>query len=308
MTTSRSTRSCVCFTLLISSAICIVLLMTGCENRHKPVVKIGFMICNSESETLQRFLPLTRYLSDKTGTEFVAVPVDTQDFERRFKAGEFGFTHTNSLLYVILREKYQLGLLVAERRGNFGVRTAGALISRKDSGITSLAQVRGRKVAFGPMLAPTGYLAEYDLLLTSGIDPEKDLAPYTIPAGSFKHEKLVFGVLYGQYDVAATPLLDLEIMTRDGKISPDDFNIIAQTELIPYCTVGAAPSADPKLVAKVQQALVDLKTSDTVEINGERLKVLKSSWVDGFEPISDSAYDPIRAMARRTNMPPYQKY
>ena len=30
--------------------------------------------------------------------------------------------------------------------------------------------------------------------------------------------------------------------------------------------------------------------------------------VDGFEPIADSAYDPIRAMARRTNMPPYQKY
>ncbi|HEY5973450.1 MAG TPA: phosphate/phosphite/phosphonate ABC transporter substrate-binding protein [Geobacteraceae bacterium] len=308
MTIAPFSQLCSRFKSLICLAVCAAPLITGCDDRHKPVVKIGYMICNSESETLQRFLPLTRYLSDRTGIEFIAVPVDTQDFERRFKAGEFAFTHTNSLLYVILREKYQLAPLAAERRGNFGVRTAGVLISRKDSGITSLAHVRGRKVAFGPMLAPTGYLAEYDLLLRSGIDPEKDLAPYTIPSGSFKHEKLVYGVLYGQYDVAATPLLDLEVMAREGKITPDDFTIIAQTELIPYCTVGAAPSADPQLIAKVQQALVELKESNTVELNGERLKVLKSSWVDGFEPIADSAYDPIRAMARRTNMPPYQKY
>ena len=47
------------------------------------------MLCNSEQETTQRFLPLTRYLSDKVGVDFVMVPVDTNDFEKRFKAGEF---------------------------------------------------------------------------------------------------------------------------------------------------------------------------------------------------------------------------
>jgi phosphonate transport system substrate-binding protein len=55
--------------------------LTGCEQAgEKPVLKIGYMNCNNEQETQARFRPLTRYLSEKVGVEFVAVPVDTQDF------------------------------------------------------------------------------------------------------------------------------------------------------------------------------------------------------------------------------------
>ena len=59
---------------------------------------LRYMNCNSAEETMQRFGPLTRYLSERLGVNFEAVPVDTQDFEERFKAGEFTFTHTNSIL------------------------------------------------------------------------------------------------------------------------------------------------------------------------------------------------------------------
>jgi phosphonate transport system substrate-binding protein len=158
------------------------------------------------------------------------------------------------------------------------------------------------------MLAPTGYLAEYDLMLSSGIDPENDLGHYTIPSGSFKHEKLIYGTLFGKYDVAAAPVLDLEIMTKEGKISADDFVILAQTPLIPYCTFASAKGTDPALVKKLKDALLSLKDTDTAEVNGERVKVLKSAWIDGDEELRDSDYDPIREMAKRVNMPPYQKY
>lgn len=295
--------------LMLTSIVLLTPFLSGCKNTKKrPVMRIGYMNCNNEQETMQRFLPLTRYLSEKLDVEFIAVPVDTHDFEKRFRDGEFNFTHTNSLLYIILRENYKLGLIASDKRGNFGARTGGAIIARKGSGITKLSDIRGKRMVFGPMMAPTGYLAEYDLMLRSGIDPEKDLAYYAIPSGSYKHEKLVYGVLFGQYDVAAAPLLDLEVMTQEGKIAPDDFVILAQTPIIPYCTFGADSKTDPKLVAKFRQALLDLKPSDTVEINGERVKVLKSAWADGYEELLDSDYNPIRDMARRVNMPPYQKY
>ena len=295
--------------LMLTSIVLLTLLLSGCKDTKKrPVMRIGYMNCNNEQETMQRFLPLTRYLSEKLDVEFVAVPVDTHDFEKRFRDGEFAFTHTNSLLYIILRENYKLGLIASDKRGNFGARTGGAIIARKGSGITKLSDIRGKRMVFGPMLAPTGYLAEYDLMLRSGIDPEKDLAYYAIPSGSYKHEKLVYGVLFGQYDVAAAPLLDLEVMTREGKIAPDDFVILAQTPIIPYCTFGADSKTDPKLVAKFRQALLDLKPSDTVEINGERVKVLRAAWADGYEELLDSDYNTIRDMVRRVNMPPYQKY
>ncbi len=284
-------------------------LLFGCKSQGKrPVLKIAYMICNSEEETLRRFLPLTRYLSEKVGVDFVAVPVDTQDFEKRFKAGEFALAHSNSLIYVILKERYGLQLVASEKRGQFGSRTAGAIIARAGSGITKLDDIRGKKMAFGPMLAPTGYLAEYDLMLRAGIDPERDLAYYAIPAGTYKHEKAIYGVLFGKFDVAAAPVLDLEVMTREGKISPADFVIVAQSPIVPYCTFGAAKETDPGIVRKVRQALVELKPDATVDIDGERVKVLRSAWVDGYEELLDSDYNPVRDMARRANMPPYQNY
>jgi len=292
--------------------LCFVLalfLLAGCKGEGKrPVMKIGYMICNSESETEQRFVPLTRYLSEKVGVDFVFVPVDTQDFEKRFKAGEFALTHTNSLLYIIMRERDGLQLVASEKRGQFGSRTAGAIIARAGSGIRKLADIRGKKMAFGPMLAPTGYLAEYDLMLRSGIDPERDLAFYSIPSGSYKHEKAIYGLLYGKYDVAAAPVLDLEVMAREGKISPEDFVVLAQSPIVPYCTFGAAKGTDPEVVKKLRRALLELKPADTAGVDGERLKVLKSAGIDGYEELLDSDYNPIRDMARRANMPPYQKY
>jgi phosphonate transport system substrate-binding protein len=292
--------------LLIAASL---LIIAGCKGDGKrQVVKIGYMLCNSEQETMQRFLPLTRYLSDKVGVSFEMVPVDTNDFEKRFANGEFTFTHTNSVLYVILRENQGVELIASEKRGKFGARTVGTIIARKGSGITKLADIKGKRMAFGPMLAPTGYLAEYDLMLAAGINPENDLAHYTIPTGSFKHEKLIYGVLYGKYDVAAAPLLDIEIMTREGKITADDFVILAQSKPIPYCTFATAKGTDPALVRKVKDALMALGPSDSAEVDGERLKVMKAAWIDGYEELLDSDYNIVREMAKRVNMPPYQKY
>lgn len=271
-------------------------------------MKIGYMNCNNEQETTGRFVPMTRYLSDKTGVEFEFVPVDTNDFEKRFKTGEFAFTHSNSILYVILKEHYDLILLASEKRGQFGSRTAGTIIARKGSGITKLSDLKGKRLAFGPMLAPTGYMAEYDLMLRNGINPEKDLASWTIPGGSYKHEKVIYQVMFGEVDATAAPILDLEVMTREGKITPDDFVILGQSPLIPYCTFGANRKTDPELVEKVRKALLELKPTDTVAINGERVKVMKEAWIDGFEELTDKDYDIIREMAKRVNMPPYQKY
>ncbi|HEY5672486.1 MAG TPA: phosphate/phosphite/phosphonate ABC transporter substrate-binding protein [Malonomonas sp.] len=295
--------------LRITVCCFLVLLLAGCQGTaERPVMKIGYMNCNSEAETLARFRPLTKYLSDKLEIDFQAIPVDTQDFPERFAAGEFDFTHTNSLVYVIMRENQQLELVATEMRGNYGSRTAGAIIAKKGSGIETLQDIKGKRMIFGPQLAPSGFLAQYDLMLREGIDPEQDIAYYAIPSGSFKHEKVVYAVYFGDFDVAAAPALDLELMTKDGKITADDFVILGQSPIFPYCTFGARNDLDPALIKRFQQALVDLTDADTVDYQGETLKVLASAWIDGFETLQDSDYDYIREMAKRANMPPYQEF
>ena len=290
--------------------LAVVLLCVACkgEERSRTVYRIGYMNCNTEPETMARFRPLTAYLSEATGLTFETVPVNTEDFEERFNKGEFVFTHSNSLLYVILKERSGLKLLASEKRGQFGARSAGTIIARKDSGITTLADLKGKRMVFGPVMAPTGFVAQYDLLLRAGIDPETDLGYYAIPSGSYKHEKVLYGLLYGQYDAAAAPALDLEVMTKEGKIAPDDFVVLAQSAIIPYCTFGVGKDVDGKVVEKVRKALAALTPASTAEVDGERIKVLKAAWVDGFEELFDSDFDPLREMAKRASMPPYEKY
>lgn len=271
-------------------------------------MRIGYMNCNSEAETLARFRPLTAYLSEQLDIDFEVVPVDTQDFAERFRAGEFDFGHCNSLLYIILKENGAMQLVATEKRGQYGARTAGAIISRRGSGITEIEHLKGKRMVFGPQLAPSGYLAQYDLMLQAGFDPELDLEYYAIPHGSFKHEKVIYGVYFGKYDVAAAPALDLELMTREGRVSADDFHIVAQSEVIPYCTFGASKTVPDSVVQKFRNVLLNITPETTVEFDGENVKVLDSAWIDGFDQLTDSDYDPIRRMAKNANMPPYQEF
>lgn len=279
--------------------------LAGCRDPDR-TFRVGYMICNAREETRERFEPLTAYLSAATGARFEPVYLDTADVEEAFARGDLDFTHTNSLLYVVLRERHRLIPLAAEKDGAFGARTRGVIIARKDSGLRSLADLKGKRVVFGPMWAPFGFLSQYALLLDAGVDPEKDLAYYAIPPGAWKHEKIIYSVLYGAFDAGTAPLLDLEQMTAQGKIQPDDFTVLGRSDLAPYCTFGVGPNVPAEWADKVKKALLALDANTRVGVQGEELLVLRHARVSGYEAVADADYDGLRAWARKAKMPPYE--
>lgn len=273
---------------------------------NKRTYRVGYMICNSEYETLHRFRPLTAYLSKRLGVDFEAVAIDTIDFTK--EVDKLDFTHTNSLLYIIMNRNHGVEILAAEKAGSLGARSRGAIVALKKSGIRNIKDLKGKTMAFGPMLAPTAYMTQLALLLKGGVDPENDLSFYSIPPGSYKHEKVIYGVLFERYDAGAFPMLDFERMARDGKIDQNDFTVIAEGTPIPYCNFGVTQRVDDSFARKFKKTLLDIKKDDTVEIDGEKIKVLDRAQIDGYEVIKDKDFDIVREMAKGTNMPPYQRY
>jgi phosphonate transport system substrate-binding protein len=266
------------------------------------------MICNSLEETEARFAPLSAYLGEQLGRDVQPLYLDTVDFEEAVSRGEFDIVHTNSLLYVWFNKQYDFRILSGERRGRNGSFSAGAIVVHADSEIRSLADLKGKRFIFGPQLAPTAFLSQYHLLLEGGVDPETDLGYYAIPWGSFKHEKVLYGVWFGKYDAGAAPLLDLELSEKERKIPLEDLRVIAEGPLIPYCVFSAPPSLPERTFDKVQSVLFGLTEEATAAVDGEALKVLKGAGVDGFEPLQESDFDQLRAMARRAKLPPYAEY
>ncbi len=306
MKNNKLMKSIFCLTLIFMVFITNSCTQTPSVTEQEKIIKVGYMICNSEEETLERFRPLTLFLSKKLGIEMEAVAIDTHKFTKEVE--ELDFTHTNSLLYIIIKRFYGVKVLTADKQGPLGHKSNGAIVTRKDSGINSVSDLKGKSMVFGPMLGPTGYLQQYDLMLQGGINPEDDLSFYTIPTGTFKHEKVIYSVLYGQYDAGAFQMLDFERMIEIGKIDPEDFKIIATGEPIPYCTFGYTQRVDDSLAEAFRKALVEITEEDTIEIDGEIVSVLKRARLDGFESVVDGDYNGVRETAKRTNMPPYQKY
>ena len=295
-------------TTLIIFMLCLI---SACSSppssqTEKPTYRIGYMICNSEQETLDRFIPFSAYLSEKMGVNFETVAIDTINFTREIE--NVDFVHTNSLVYIILNRFHGVEVLAAEKKGSLGFLSQGVIVTLKKSGLKTLQDLKGKSMLFGPMLAPTGFMSQVDTLQKNGIDPENDLSFYTIPTGSFKHEKVLYGVLFEKYDAGALPLDDIEQMAATGRIDPDDFTIIARGEPMPYCNFGVTQKIDEKLAARFKKTILSITKDDTVEFEGETIKVLDRALVDGFVDISDADFDMIREMTKRTNMPPYQKF
>ncbi|MDD5759790.1 MAG: phosphate/phosphite/phosphonate ABC transporter substrate-binding protein [Desulfobulbaceae bacterium] len=297
--------------------ICALLLLSSCnaapteqkqveEKKDLPTYKIGYMVCNSENETNHRFQPLTAYLSKKLNANFEMKAIDTTNFLHEIDT--LDFTHTNSLLYIIMNRFHGVEVLATENKGSLGSRSQGVIIALAKSNIKTVKDLKGKSMLFGPTLAPTGFMAQVDLLQKEGLDPENDLAFYSVPKGSFKHEQVVYGVLFEKYDAGALPIDDVESMTADGKISADDFRIIAKAEPIPYCNFAVTQKIDPAFAEKFKQAILALTPETTMEYEGETIKILKRALVNGFEDAKDSDFDVVREMAKRVNMPPYQKY
>lgn len=276
------------------------------SKEEKRTYKVGFMICNSEQETLHRFQPFTAYLSKKLGVPFEAMAIDTSDFTRH--VAELDFTHTNSLLYIIMNRNHGVEILAAEKSGSLGARTKGLIITSRTSGIQNVRELKGKSMIFGPMLGPTSYMAQLDMMLRDGIDPDNDLAYYAIPDGSFKHEKVIYGVFFGKFDAGAVPLLDFERMADDGRINREDFTIIAEGPTMPYCSFGVTQKVEGRLAKRFKEVLLNITKNDTVQFEGQKIKVLERANIDGYVDIGDEDFDEVREMAKRTNMPPYQKY
>lgn len=296
--------------------ICVVTFaLSACNNNEKATtasdekpIRIGFMICDSYELSKARFAAFTAYLSEKTGRKFEMILANTFEFEDLMKNDKIDFFHVNSIVAIILKERFNADLLAVDIRGRNGHKATGTIISRKDSGIETIEDMRGKTMVFGPAMAPFGYMAQFSLMLKNGFNPDVDLAGYAIPSGAAKHDKVLYGVFYGKYDVGAAPRIDLDRMVNEHIFDMDDFNIIAESEPMPYCTIGAAPTVDPALKQQVKELALNLKKDETVLVNGEVLKVLDRMLLDGFAPFVDSEYDIIRENLKLANMAPYRKF
>jgi phosphonate transport system substrate-binding protein len=159
---------------------------------------------------------------------------------------------------------------------------------RRDAGIKSLEDLRGRTIAFVDPGSTSGYVYPMVMLIKKGLVKNRDPKTFfkdAVFAGT--HEAALLALLNGSVDAVASFEMAPRQYLRD-KERVERLTHIAETEPIPEAGVIVREGLDPALVKKLFDALMAFNAP-------EYRSMLKDFYeIDGFAPARDSDYDPVR--------------
>lgn len=115
-------------------------------------------------------------------------------------------------------------------------------VRRTNSGVTSVAALRGKVVAVGAKDSPQATLIPLEFLKSHGLTPGQDIQVKRFDLLVGKHGDHVGGELeafrcLSRGEVAASAMIDLnwQRWTQDGTIDPNEFSVLATTDRFDHC-------------------------------------------------------------------------
>jgi phosphate/phosphite/phosphonate ABC transporter binding protein len=170
----------------------------------------------------------------------------------------------------------------------------GIIVARKDGGLKSIADLRGKRFAFVDPKSASGYVYPRAMLVEKGISPDSFFKE-TIFAGD--HMKVIAAVLDGRVDAGATYDNALGIAKASGMPS-DNLVIIAGTDPIPHDAIAVRIGLDEALAKRIQTALVNLDKTEA----GRRIIANSKKKLSGHVIAQDSTFNVVRRTARTAGM------
>ena len=152
------------------------------------------------TEVLNRFAPLTDYLSTKTSREIICkISKDYQDHIDKIGNDEVDIAYLGPASYVKVTENYGLKPILVRLEINGTPSFRGVIVTRKSSAITTLKDLLGKRFAFGDPNSTMSHLVPLFMLYEAGIN-KNNLAGYKFLDS---HHNVALGVLVGDFDAGA---------------------------------------------------------------------------------------------------------
>ena len=160
------------------------------------------------------------------------------------------------------------------------------VVTKKDSDIKSLADLKGKRVAHTSASSNSGNLAPRAIFPAHGIIPDKD---YTV-VYSGKHDQSILGVAHGDYDAAPVASDVFKRMAAAGRINGDDFRIVFTSPKFPTSSFGYAHNLKPELAKKIVDAFYSFRfTPEMQKTFGKADRFFPVSYQKDWKVIRDIA-------------------
>jgi phosphonate transport system substrate-binding protein len=170
-----------------------------------------------------------------------------------------------------------------------------SIVTFPDSGIKTVAEIKGRSFAFSDPASTSGHLFPAYGLRKAGLDPEKDIHP--VYAGSHTAS---FEALYNhKVDAGELNSEQLESAKQRGHYKDGDLVFLWKSDPIPtdpFSVRGDLPDGFKKKLTDVLQNL-DLSTLDPAD-----RKIMVGAGITRLVPQRDDAYNGIRDLVKTLNI------
>ncbi len=231
-------------------------------------ITIGILAKRGSKTCLMKWGALGKYLGDKIGENIKILPLKFKGIEPAVKSERIDFLLANSSFYVQMEKKFgikAIATMINSKKGKALKEFGGVIITKKDSSIKTIADIKGKKFMCVKYSSFGGAQMAWRLLLENGIDPKKDTAAFL---EGKKHDNVVKAVKNGSVDVGTIRTDTLERMQDEGTIKlsefkiinkiADDFPFVHSTILYPEWPMATLKKTDPTKVEKIKKALIGM--------------------------------------------------
>lgn len=208
---------------------------------------------------MERFTPLSHYLTTKTGIEVDIKPLSNYgQLYEEMRNGTIDGGFFGSFVYVMTRAR--IGIVPLARPVDpGGISTySGLTFVRKGSGIKTPADMKGKTIALVDPSTTGGYLAQKEYLKNNGIDLDNDLKIHW--AGS--HEAAIKAVLHGQADIGGAKDTVVRKFRRENRVFDSVATIIDETprNRVPDNTFAVRKGLDRAVAEKLKEAMLGMNS------------------------------------------------
>jgi phosphonate transport system substrate-binding protein len=210
------------------------------------------------TEQVRKFTPLAAYLEKRLGVKVEFTPVSDYPaaveslVNKKVDLVWFGgFTHVQAQIR-------SGGKIVPIAQREEDTKFQSVFIAKTDSGIKTLADMKGKQVSFGSASSTSGHLMPRSNLLNAGINPEKDFRRI---AYSGAHDATIASVVSGKVDAAALDITVWRKFVAENKVDTKAVDVFFTTP--PFFNYNWSVHVDmpADLRERVKKALLDLDSN-----------------------------------------------
>jgi phosphonate transport system substrate-binding protein len=268
--------------------------LLAAQAQAQQVFRVTTIPEEAATEQVRKFTPLAQYLERTLGVKVEFTPVTDYPaavealVNKRVDLVWFGgFTHVQAQL----RSGGKI-IPIAQREEDTQFRSV--FIAKTDSGIKTLADMRGRQVSFGSPSSTSGHLMPRSNLLDAGINPERDFRRI---AYSGAHDATIASVVSGKVDAAALDITVWRKFVAEGKVDTKAVDVFFTTP--PFFNYNWSVHADmpAALRERVTKALLDLSPATP-----EGAEILRLNRATRYIPTRAENYKGLEAAGRSAGL------